>query len=77
MAVLGLPGVKRDGIRVGRGLRDTRSPPEAFAGLEEAGSGARCIGGGFGRRRSPVRSRWHSFGRGSGCDLDRGMRAAQ
>ena len=32
MAILGLPGVKKDEIWVGRGLRDTRSPPEAFCG---------------------------------------------
>ena len=55
MAIPGLPGVKKDEIWVGRGLRDTRSPPEAFAGLGEAGSGARCVGGGPARRSSPAR----------------------
>ena len=33
MAKLGLPGVKKGNIWVGRGLRDTRSPPGAFAGF--------------------------------------------
>ena len=47
MAILGLPGVKKDEIWVGRGLLDTHSPPEAFAGLGEAGSGARCVDGGL------------------------------
>jgi hypothetical protein len=50
MAKLGLPGVKKGNIWVGRGLRDTRSPPGAFAGLREAGCGARCVGGGPARR---------------------------
>ena len=54
MAILGLPGVKRDGIRVGRGLRDTRSPPGAFAGLGEVRGGACCDGGGPARRGSPA-----------------------
>jgi len=50
MANLGLPGVKKGDIWVGRGLRDTRSPPGAFTGLGEAGCGARCVGGGPARR---------------------------
>jgi len=38
-----------------RGLRDTRSPPGAFAGLGEVRGGACCDGGGFPWRRSPER----------------------
>ena len=50
---LGLPGVESSGIWVVRGLRDTHSPPGAFAGLGEVRGGACCDGGGFPWRRSP------------------------
>ena len=52
MAVLGLPGVKRDGIRVGRGLRDTRCPPGCSEQRSEAWDGMR--GGGGGRTRRSI-----------------------
>ena len=59
MAVLGLPGVKRDGIRVGRGLRDTRSPPGSLEQRSEAWDGVR--GGGDGAELA-VRVRWRPSG---------------
>ena len=49
MAVLGLLGIKRDGIRVGRGLSGTRSPPGCSEQRNEAWDGER--GGSGGRMR--------------------------
>ena len=65
MANLGLPGVKKGDNWVGRGLRDTHSPPRAFAGLGRlvvgrAASAAALRGG-----ASPARSLWASLGQGS------------
>ena len=61
----GLPGVESSGIWAVRGLRDTRSPPGAFAGLGEVRGGACCDGGGFPWRRSPERGVWWFWGSGS------------
>ena len=55
LAELGLPGADLSGVWVGKGLRDTRSPPGAFAGLGEVRGGACCDGGGFPWRSSPER----------------------
>ena len=54
MAELGLPGADSSGVWVGKGLRDMRSPPGAFAGLGEVRGGACCDGGGPARRCSPT-----------------------
>jgi hypothetical protein len=51
---LGVSGVNRAWVWVGKGLRDTRSPPEAFAGLGEVCSGVCYDGDGLARRGSPV-----------------------
>ena len=80
---LGLPGVESSGIWAVRGLRDTRSPPGAFAGLGEVRGGACCDGGGFAWRSiAGVRSRrlWGALltkvasaeGRGGCCVAHRG-----
>ena len=41
----GVPGAYSSGVWVGKGLRDTCSPPGAFAGLGEVRGGA-CYDGG-------------------------------
>ena len=49
-----VPGLKSIGLWVYDGLRDTRSPPGAFAGLGEVSGGTCCDGGGSVRRTSPA-----------------------
>ena len=53
MAILGLPGVKKDEIWVGRDDRGVREPPGHLSGHGKTLSGANSYGGGSGRRRSP------------------------
>ena len=53
MAILGLPGVKKDEIWVGRDDRGVRQPPGHLSGHGKTLSGASSCGGGSGRRRSP------------------------
>ena len=52
---LGVSGVNRAGVWVGKGLRDMRSPLEAFAGLGEVRGGVCYDGDGPTRRGSPAR----------------------
>jgi len=54
LAELGLPRADSRGVWVGKGLRDTRSPPGAFAGLWEVCGGACYDGGGSARLESPT-----------------------
>ena len=49
----GLPGVESSGIRVARGLRDTRDAPGHSAGLGKDCNGERGYCGGSARRGSP------------------------
>ena len=52
---LGVSGVNRAGVWVGKGLRDMRSPLEAFAGLGEVRGGVCYDGDGPARRGSLAR----------------------
>ena len=53
MAILGLPGVKKDEIWVGRALRDMRNPPEAKGRWIGAWSDLGTARGGVGPWSSP------------------------
>ena len=55
MFELGVSRVNRAGVWVGKGLRDMRSPLEAFAGLGEVRGGVCYDGEGPARRGSPAR----------------------